>query len=136
MHDVTWIHGMLKLRQCSICTLNVSPPTERPTTSATPPPLTHSTFSAVCCSPVHSASLPRTPHSSSCPPPHPPICSELRPAAIQACSRSDRLIHRCFTPSLLQPLRPPPFSQAPGCSSCTINWGKHLLLKSFFKIYC
>lgn len=82
---------------------------ESPATSTTPPPLTHSTamavsallFTAQCFLEYHT---------------HSP--AHLFPAAIQARSRSDRLIHRRFTASLLRRLRAPLFSQAPGCSSC------------------
>lgn len=119
-------------RQCSICTLNASAWTscvsESPTTSATPPSLTHFTFTALCCCPFHSTLLPRIPHSSSCPP-HPSVLScvqqPIRPAADLTDWSTDVLLHLYYSISDLcfLRLRVAPVAQ---------NWGKYLLWKGFF----
>lgn len=98
---------------------------ESPATSATPPPRTHFTFTMLLS--FRSTLLPRILHSSSCPPSH------LFRAA-SSCQSGPEQIHRCLTPSLLRHLRPPLFSQAPGCCSCTKLGETFALERLFFPL--
>lgn len=97
---------------------------ETAATCATPPPLTHFTSTTVSCSPFHSTPL----RSATLILRSVGICSEPRPAAHRAPSRSH---HRCLA-SLLRHLRPPLLSQTTSCCSSCTELGKTFALEKLF----